>query len=122
MRGCATRRATRRTARGPVHPETTRTADVIRDRLVEWLGASGAERVWTAPEFARGFADWFHQAGTCRMSADPEDGVVDPTGRVHGHDNLFVADGSVHVTNGGFNPALTILALALRTATNATAA
>jgi choline dehydrogenase-like flavoprotein len=31
-------------------------------------------------------------------------------------DNLFVADGSVHVTNGGFNPALTIMALAFRTA------
>jgi choline dehydrogenase-like flavoprotein len=53
------------------------------------------------------------------MSADPADGVVDSSGRVHGHDNLFVADGSVHVTNGGFNPALTILANALRTATNA---
>ena len=26
-------------------------------------------------------------------------------------DNLFVADGSLHVTNGGFNPALTIMAL-----------
>ena len=43
----------------------------------------------------------------------PGDGVVDPSGRVHGHDNLFIADGSVHVTNGGFNPTLTILALAL---------
>jgi choline dehydrogenase-like flavoprotein len=26
--------------------------------------------------------------------------------------NLFVIDGSVHVTNGGFNPALTIMAVA----------
>jgi choline dehydrogenase-like flavoprotein len=26
--------------------------------------------------------------------------------------NLFVIDGSVHVTNGGFNPALTIMAIA----------
>jgi choline dehydrogenase-like flavoprotein len=108
-------------AAGLVHPETARTATFVRERLVEWLEASGAERVWATPEFTRGFADWFHQAGTCRMSADPADGVVDPTGRVHGHDNLFVADGSVHVTNGGFNPALTILALALRTASNAAA-
>ena len=38
------------------------------------------------------------------------------TCRVHGHDNLYVADGSVHVTNGGFNPVLTIMALAFRTA------
>ena len=36
--------------------------------------------------------------------------------RVHGHNNLYIADGSVHVTNGGFNPVLTILALSFRTA------
>lgn len=104
---------------GLVHPETTRTADFIRARLFEWLEASGAERRWSPAEPTRGFADWFHQAGTCRMSADPADGVVDASGRIHGHDNVFVADGSVHVTNGGFNPALTILALALRTASAA---
>jgi choline dehydrogenase-like flavoprotein len=28
---------------------------------------------------------------------------------------LYIADGSVHVTNGGFNPSLTIQALAFRT-------
>jgi choline dehydrogenase-like flavoprotein len=27
---------------------------------------------------------------------------------------LFVVDGSLHVTNGGFNPVLTIMALAFR--------
>jgi choline dehydrogenase-like flavoprotein len=27
-------------------------------------------------------------------------------------DNVYVIDGSVHVTNGGFNPALTIMAVA----------
>lgn len=31
-----------------------------------------------------------------------------------GHPNLYVADTSVHVTNGGVNPFLTGLALALR--------
>ena len=50
------------------------------------------------------------------MGEDPRASVVDPWGRVHGHDNLFIADGSVHVTNGGFNPVLTIMALAFRTA------
>jgi choline dehydrogenase-like flavoprotein len=35
---------------------------------------------------------------------------------VHGFDNLYLGDGSVHVTNGGFNPFLTIMALAYRTA------
>ena len=50
------------------------------------------------------------------MSADPADGVTDQWGRVWGHDNLFVADGALHVTNGGYNPVLTIMALAMRTA------
>ena len=57
-----------------------------------------------------------HQAGTCRMGTDPAVSVVGPDGRVHGHDNLWVVDGSVHVTNGGVNPVLTIMALAHRTA------
>lgn len=100
---------------GSTHAETVRTANFIRERAEEWLRASGAERVWSWPS-ERKFSAGQHQAGTCRMSADPSAGVTDPWGRVHGHENLFVSDGSLHVTNGGFNPALTIMALAFRTA------
>ena len=50
------------------------------------------------------------------MGDDPATSVVDSHCRVHGHDNLYVADGSVHVTNGGFNPVLTIMTLSFRTA------
>ena len=49
------------------------------------------------------------------MSARAEDGITDAGGRVRGHDNLFVADGSLHVTNGCYNPVLTIMALGMRT-------
>jgi choline dehydrogenase-like flavoprotein len=38
--------------------------------------------------------------------------VVDKNCKVHDVDNVFVIDGSVHVTNGGFNPVLTIMAIA----------
>jgi choline dehydrogenase-like flavoprotein len=38
--------------------------------------------------------------------------VVTKGCRIHDVDNVFVIDGSVHVTNGGFNPALTIAAVA----------
>ena len=48
------------------------------------------------------------------MGADPETSVVDPWCRIHDMDNVFVVDASVHVTNGGFNPVLTIMALAFR--------
>jgi choline dehydrogenase-like flavoprotein len=37
---------------------------------------------------------------------------------VHELDNLYVIDGSVHVTNGGFNPVLTIMAIAYRASEN----
>ncbi|MEO7412886.1 MAG: GMC family oxidoreductase [Opitutaceae bacterium] len=100
---------------GTTHPETIRTADFIRLRAEDWLRASGAERIWSWPA-ERKFSAGQHQAGTCRMSEDPRDGVTDPFGRVHGHENLFVCDGALHVTNGGFNPGLTIMALAFRTA------
>jgi len=37
-----------------------------------------------------------HLVGTCAMGIDPEDGaVVDPSGRVHGTERLFVADASI---------------------------
>jgi choline dehydrogenase-like flavoprotein len=48
------------------------------------------------------------------MGHDPRASVTDEWGRVHVQDNLFVIDGSLHVTNGGFNPVLTIMALAFR--------
>ena len=40
------------------------------------------------------------------MGDDPATSVTDPWGRVHGHDNLWVMDASVHVTNGPVNPVL----------------
>ena len=52
-----------------------------------------------------------HQAGTARMGNDPKTSVVNRYGQVHDVDNLFVADASVFVTNGGFNPVLTIMAV-----------
>lgn len=57
-----------------------------------------------------------HQVGTCRMGRDPRYSVVDPMGRHHQLDNLFIADGSVLPTSLGVGPALTIIANALRTA------
>lgn len=57
-----------------------------------------------------------HTIGTCRMSADPEDGVVDPDGRSHEIPNLWICDNSVFPSAMAANPALTIMALSLRTA------
>jgi choline dehydrogenase-like flavoprotein len=50
------------------------------------------------------------------MSADPQQGVVDPDCRVHGVANLYVASASVFPTSGQANPTLTLLALTFRLA------
>jgi choline dehydrogenase-like flavoprotein len=100
---------------GGVHPETIKTATYMHHRADEWLRASGAIKTWgNAPTVS--LSGGHHQAGTCRMGTDPQKSVTDVYGRVWGHDNFFVCDGSLHPTNGGFNPVLTILALAFRTA------
>lgn len=104
---------------GTQHAESVRVGRFLRDRAEEWLRASGAKRIWSWAADRPYLSNGQHQSGTCRMGNDPATSVVDSTCRVHGHDNLFVADGSPHVTNGGLNPVLTILALAWRTAERA---
>ncbi len=91
-------------------------AAFMAERAEEWLRASGASRVMQLgrPGNGSGPSGGQHQAGTCRMGNDPATSVTDPVGRVWGHDNLRIADGSLHVTNGGVNPVLTILANAYR--------
>jgi choline dehydrogenase-like flavoprotein len=55
-----------------------------------------------------------HQAGTCRMGADPETSVLTPDCRAHELDNLYVVDTSVFPSIGAVNPALTAMANSLR--------
>jgi choline dehydrogenase-like flavoprotein len=98
---------------GTTHPETVRTATFMTERAVEWLKEAGAKKVWTSGVHLR-LSGGQHQAGTCRMGSDETTSVTDSRGKVHGQENLYVADGSLHVTNGGFNPVLTILALGFR--------
>ncbi|MGJ0514823.1 MAG: GMC oxidoreductase [Methylomicrobium sp.] len=57
-----------------------------------------------------------HACGTLVAGRDPELSVVDPHGKVHGLDNLYVVDGSILPRSSRVNPALTIYAWALRTA------
>ena len=101
---------------GTTHPETVRTATFMHQRAREWLTAAGAIKVWGNERPGLYLSGGQHQAGTCRMGDDPSTSVVDRWSKVHGHDNLYIADSSVHVTNGGFNPVLTIMALSFRTA------
>ena len=78
------------------------------EALYNAVGAVGTHRTPPYPST--------HNLGTCRMSANPEDGVVDKWGRAHDVPNLFVSDGAVMTTGAAANPTLTIVAHAIRQA------
>jgi len=55
-----------------------------------------------------------HQNGTVRFGHDPTTSALDVNCRAHEVDNLYVVDGSFFPSSGAVNPALTIMANALR--------
>lgn len=57
-----------------------------------------------------------HQCGTLCFGTDPRQSVLDPFCRTHDIDNLFVVDASFFPSSAAVNPALTIIAQALRVA------
>jgi hypothetical protein len=58
----------------------------------------------------------YHQIGTTRMSARPEDGVLDSQLAVHGFGDLFVASSSAFPTSSQANSTFMIVVCALRLA------
>ena len=78
------------------------------DRIYESVGATGVHHTPPYPST--------HNLGTCRMSADPAEGVLNKWGQAHDVPNLFVSDGSVMTTGASANPTLTIVALSIRQA------
>jgi choline dehydrogenase-like flavoprotein len=55
-----------------------------------------------------------HQCGTLRFGHDPRTSVLDANCKAHEVDNLYVVDASFFPSSGAVNPALTIMANALR--------
>ncbi len=82
------------------------------------LANAGATGVFVAPSavFSGDPPSSRHILGTLRMGAHPGSSVVNPSGRFHDVDNLYACDGSVFPTASGYNPTLTIIAVALRIA------
>ena len=84
--------------------------------MKKMLAAAGAAVALAVPATtdSGGLPTGFHIMGGMMMGPDPASSVTDPYGRVHGLDNVYVADGSVFVTSGAQNPTNTIMAVALR--------
>ncbi|WP_237442238.1 MULTISPECIES: GMC family oxidoreductase [unclassified Saccharibacter] len=64
----------------------------------------------------RVFSRAAHMIGTCRMGKDSAKAVVTPYGQSFDIENLWISDHSTFPSAGAANPALTIMALSLRTA------
>jgi choline dehydrogenase-like flavoprotein len=101
---------------GRLHPNDLAVQQLLGERAADWLRAAGATTAiaYGSPPENVVPSSGQHQAGTCRMGNDPATSVTDPYGRVWNHPNLRVIDGSLHPTNGGVNPVLTIFANAFR--------
>ena len=90
---------------------------VMRDfgiaRASEALRMAGAWKV-VVTRLSR--AAGFHLMGTARMGQDSATSVTDPCGRMHGVENLTIADSSVFPSAAAVNPTPTLQAVALRAA------
>ena len=84
----------------------TRHAEQLMRRIWE---AAGATDIWAFPRNA-------HIIGTARMGLRGDDAVINADGRAFDVPNLYICDNSVFPSALSVNPALTIMALSLRTA------
>lgn len=71
--------------------------------------AAGTREMWAYQRSA-------HIIGTCRMGTDAAESVVNPQGQAFDVPNLYISDNSTFPSALAVNPALTIMALSLRTA------
>ncbi|WP_353145273.1 GMC family oxidoreductase [Chryseobacterium sp.] len=92
--------------------------ELLKAELIKALKASGKFEtfLFKGYYFSKGMdiASPAHQNGTTRMGLDPETSVVDIYCKAHDLENLYIVDGGFFVSSGAVNPALTIIAMALR--------
>ncbi len=62
------------------------------------------------------FGKNIHECGTARMGNDPRKSVLNRYNQVHDVKNMFVTDGAAFVTQGCYEPTLTIMAVSARAA------
>lgn len=107
------------------HPYDLNAGLFVREKALQILEEAGSTTIANAESKGKNhLVDYlkkstdssrlFHGAGGCRMGEDPKTSYTDSSCRVHGIDNLYVADASVFPTGLGNNPTLTIQANAMR--------
>ncbi len=99
------------------HAFELRAREVYGPKMIELHGASGAQFAFISPMYDGGKTPTGrHIMGTLRMGTDPRLSVVDANCRFHDIGNLYSVDAAPFPTSSGYNPTLTLQALAIRTA------
>jgi len=91
-------------------------AKAMRDKLGEIVETLKLEDRSPLPERLSIFGKNIHETGTARMGNDPRKSVLNRYNQVHDAPNVFVTDGACFVTEGCYEPTLTIMALSARAA------
>jgi choline dehydrogenase-like flavoprotein len=89
-------------------------AKAMRDHLGEIMDALKLEDRQPPRDELNLFGKNIHECGTARMGHDPKSSVVNAYNRVHDVKNVFVTDGACFVTQGCWEPTLTIMAISAR--------
>jgi gluconate 2-dehydrogenase alpha chain len=96
-------------------PNERARVEFMQKKMEEIGRAMGASLVWRAPVSPAGAPGAHHEGGT-RMGSDPKTSVVNRYGQSWDVPNLFVVGSSTFPSMSGFNPTLTIQALAFMSA------
>jgi len=96
-------------------PNERARVEFMQKKMEEIGRTMGASVVWRAPVSPAGAPGAHHEGGT-RMGNDPKTSVVNRYGQTWDVPNLFVVGSSTFPTMSGFNPTLTIQALAYMSA------
>ena len=89
-------------------------AKAMRNDVMEILDAMKIEDPQPPSERLSVFGKNIHECGTARMGNDPKKSVVSSFCQLHDVKNVFVTDGAVFVTQGCYEPTLTIMAISAR--------
>jgi len=94
-------------------PNEVKGVAFIQPKMEELARAMGAQNIWRAP--LSGGQPGPHPQGGTRMGSDPKTSVVNRYSQSWDIPNLFIVGSSTNPSMSGFNPTLTIQALAYMT-------
>lgn len=91
-------------------------AQAMRQDVLAVLDALKLENPTPPGQALSVFGKNIHECGTARMGNDPKKSVLNGFNQVHDVKNVFVTDGAAFVTQGCYEPTLTIMAISARAA------